>query len=152
MKTLVERRVQVGRSQAALQAHLAGVTAWPSWARHPRSAELEPEGPLRPDSVGVFRLAGGIPTGFRMVRFDPPRSWMWAGRFPWLRVDYDHVIDAAGPQASEVTFRVDVGGLGTAVFGRLFARVYRRNLDTAIPHLVAEPEGDSQPSAPSPRE
>lgn len=77
---------------------------------------------------------------------------MWTGRFLWLRVDYDHVIDPAGLQASKVTFRVDVGGLGTAVFGRLFARVYRRNLDKAIPHVVAELEGDSQPSAPSPRE
>jgi hypothetical protein len=39
-----------------------------------------------------------------------------------------------------VTFDVAVGGLATATLGRLFARIYAKNLDAAIPNLAAELE------------
>ena len=45
-----------------------------------------------------------------------------------------------GPEESEIGFIVDGEGFAVKVFGRLFAAIYARNLDRAIPRLIAELE------------
>ncbi len=57
--------------------------------------------------------------------------------FLWLTVHYDHQFYAVSPNRTRLTWVVDAEGFGAPVFGRLFAAVYSRNLDKAIPILVA---------------
>jgi hypothetical protein len=45
-----------------------------------------------------------------------------------------------GPQ---LTWIVQATGFGASVLGRLFAKVYRSNLDKAIPLLIAEMDAGS---------
>lgn len=120
--------------------HLAKVESWPSWARHIKRVELTPPGPLTPRSEGKIHLTNGVRSTFRMEELDPGVSWKWAGPFLWLTVHYDHRFRSLGPNESEVTFSLDGEGPGAGIFGRLFAAIYARNLDRAIPRLVQELE------------
>jgi len=128
--------VSVGLEQAWV--HLADVERWPSWARHIKRIELRPAGPLGPASSGVIRLRNGVKSTFRMVEFDPPKGWMWSGRFLWLTVDYNHRFEAAGPSSTRLIWTVAARGFGAMTLGRLFAWIYARNLDRAIPRLIEE--------------
>jgi hypothetical protein len=136
--TLVRRDFIVDAPLAAAWDHLARVEAWPSWARHIRQIRLDPPGPLTAGSRGVIRLKGGIRSTFRMTELDPPRSWKWAGPFLWVTVHYDHRFEPAGERRTRLVFVVEAEGLGASVVGRLFGALYARNLDRAIPNLVAE--------------
>jgi len=107
---------------------------------------MEPPGALGPTSAGLVRLTNGVRSRFAMKEFREGERWLWSGRFLWLQVDYDHVLDAVAPDRTRVTFDVGVGGLGTSTLGRLFARIYGGNLDRAIPHLVAEIEEAATPT------
>jgi len=140
MRTLLLRTFQVSRDRARVWAHLAQPARWPSWARHIKRVEMEPPGEVTAVSTGRVVLRNLVRSSFRVTRFSAGASWLWTGRFLWLRVDYDHVLLAVAPQRTEVTFRVDVGGLGTSTLGRFFAWIYARNLDRAIPRLVEELE------------
>jgi hypothetical protein len=55
-------------------------------------------------------------------------------------VHYDHQFNRTGPQETEIGFVLDGEGFGVAVFGRLFAAIYARNVDRAIPNLAKELE------------
>ena len=68
-------------------------------------------------------------------------NWKWAGPFLWLQVEYDHRFEAVEGGRTRLTFVVDGAGFGVSVLGRVFARVYNRNLDRAIPNLVGEMQG-----------
>lgn len=138
MRTLLTRTFEVEAAPAAAWAHLERVERWTSWAKHIRSATLEPPGPLTPTSRGTFKLSNGIKTSFSMTDLVPGRRWRWAGTFLWLRVGYDHLLEAAPGGGTRVTFVVEGEGLGLGSLGRLFARVYAKNLDVAIPNLVEE--------------
>ena len=50
----------------------------------------------------------------------------------------DREQEEAGPGRTRLTWTVEVEGFGVATIGRLFAAIYKRNLDAAIPALVAE--------------
>jgi hypothetical protein len=67
-------------------------------------------------------------------------NWKWAGRFLWITVHYDHQFRKAGPKETEIGFVLEGEGVGAGVLGRLFAALYARNLDRAIPNLVQEIE------------
>jgi hypothetical protein len=113
---------------------------------HIRRVELTPPGELSKDSAGRLHLAGGIRSTFKMTEFVPPSHWRWAGRFLWMTVHYDHRFEATANGGTVIRFVVDAEGLGVGVLGRLFAAIYRRNLDRAIPRLVRELEGSIAPS------
>jgi hypothetical protein len=147
MRLAVHRSFEVPVGVEQAWAHLARLSAWPSWAQHIRSVEQEPPGALTPSTVGVIRLSNGIRSRFQMTELDPPRSWTWEGGFLWLKVRYVHAFDALGPERTRIRFDVHLGGLGHATLGRLFACIYARNLDKAIPNLVAELA--AAPKAPS---
>lgn len=136
---MLERTFEAAAPVGKAWDHLARPEAWPSWARHIRSVETN--GPLSPETEGVIRLRNGIRSSFRMREFDPGKSWLWEGKFLWLAIRYDHVFEPVGPERTRITFRVDGAGFGRATLGRLFAWIYARNLDRAIPNLVAELEG-----------
>jgi hypothetical protein len=51
--------------------------------------------------------------------------------------------EAFGPNECELTFSLDGEGPGAGILGRLFAAIYARNLDRAIPRLVRELERSS---------
>ena len=139
MTTLV-RTFEVDLDRTRAWDHLARVEEWPSWARHIRSVTLDPPGELTPATAGTIRLRGGIRSTFRMVRLDPPDGWLWVGGFLWLTVRYDHVFEELDGCRTRIRFVVEVEGVGAGSLGRLFAAIYARNLDRAIPNLIRELE------------
>jgi hypothetical protein len=140
MVRLLERRFRVKAPLERAWTHLEKVEQWPTWARHIRRIEVRPPGPLGRESEGAIVLANGIRSTFRMEELDPGVSWKWAGPFLWITVHYDHRFARAGPDESEIAFLLDGEGFGVGVFGRLFAALYARDLDRAIPNLIAEIE------------
>jgi hypothetical protein len=77
---------------------------------------------------------------FGVEELNRGRNWRWVGPFSWLRVHYGHQFARIGPEETELRFVVDGEGLGVALFGRIFAAIYARNLDQAIPNLIRELE------------
>jgi hypothetical protein len=139
-RLLLTREFVVAAPVQRVWAELAAVERWPSWAHHIRSVRLEPPGELVPSTVGTLRLAGGVTSSFRMVELQPGRSWRWEGGFLWLWVSYDHVLTPLDPARTRVRFDVAAEGPGVGLLGRLFAAIYARNLDRAIPRLIARLE------------
>ena len=124
--------------------HLARLVEWPSWARHIRQIKVEPSGELAANSQGTLYLKNGIKPCFKVTEFNPHRSWKWASGFLWATVHYDHQFEALSPTQTRLTWIVEGDGFGISVIGRLFAKVYARDLDKAIPALVAEMNGESE--------
>ncbi len=137
---LLERRFTVKVPVEKAWAHLERVEHWPSWARHIRRIDLRPQGPLGVDSEGTIRLINGIRSTFRVEELNAGSNWRWVGPFLWITVHYDHQFKRTGPEESEIGFVLDGEGFGAGVFGRLFAAIYARNLDRAIPNLIKELE------------
>jgi hypothetical protein len=137
-RALVRRTLEVALPPSEVWDRLARVEEWPSWARHIRSARLDPPGALGPGSRGVFLLRPGIPARFAMTRWDPPRGWKWRGRFLWLEVGYDHRFEPLPGGGTRIVLEVDGAGFAVGSLGRLFALVYARNLDRALPLLARE--------------
>ena len=140
MVRLLERRFKIKAPLARAWQHLEKVEQWPSWARHIRRIEMNPPGPLTAGSVGTLVLTNGIRSTFRIEELRAGASWKWAGPFLWLTVHYDHQFTQASPEETEIGFVLDGDGVGAGVFGRLFAAIYARNLDRAIPNPVREIE------------
>ncbi len=138
VRLLLRRRFRVEANPRDAWTHLTDVARWTSWARHIRHAVLVPAGPLSAASTGHFRLVGGLRTSFAVTQFEEGRRWTWRGRLLWLTIDYDHVLTPAVQSGTWVEFVVEGRGVGAANLGRLFAVLYARNLDRAIPRLVEE--------------
>jgi polyketide cyclase/dehydrase/lipid transport protein len=138
MKTLIHRSFVVNISREKAWAHLTRVQDWPSWAPHIKSIQLIPAGELGPASTGLIHLNNGIKSAFQMSEFDPPRHWKWVGKFLWLTIEYDHIFEELSDQQTKLTWLVEVRGFGRATLGRLFAWVYNKNLNAAIPKLIQE--------------
>ena len=137
MIRLLQRQFEVPVPLAAAWRFLARVEEWPRWAAHIRRVDVTPSGEVGPASSGCIHLRNGIRSTFRMREFQPGKNWKWAGPFLWLTVHYEHQFDAMAPSRTRLTWVVDAEGFGAAVFGRIFAAVYSRNLDKAIPALVS---------------
>ena len=118
--------------------HLARVEQWPSWAKHIKQVEVQPPGALQAESTGHFVLTNGLKPVFRMTEFNPHRSWKWVGDFLWLTIYYDHRCEELNPTLTKLTFELEGRGFGVSLLGRLFAKVYSKSLDRAIPLLVQE--------------
>jgi hypothetical protein len=93
---------------------------------------------LGPKSTGFIQLNNGVRSAFTMTEFNPNNNWKWVGRFLWLTVCYDHRFEEVRPTQTKLTWVVEANGVGASMLGRLFAKVYRKNLDRAIPLLVKE--------------
>jgi len=55
-----------------------------------------------------------------------------------LTVHYDHTFEELDSHRARLTWAVEGDGLGVSIFGKLFAKIYNKNLDKAIPALVEE--------------
>jgi hypothetical protein len=141
--TLLEREFIVDVPLERAWDHLARIEQWPSWAHHIRQIELRPPGDLGPESTGVIHLTNGIKSAFRMTEFNPHRNWKWVGPILWLTVIYDHRFEATGIELTRLIWTVAVEGFGASILGRLFAMLYRPNMDKAIRLLVVEMNADS---------
>lgn len=118
--------------------HLARVEQWPSWAKHIKQIEVQPPGELGPKSAGLIRLSNGVKSAFTMTEFHPGSNWKWVGGFLWLTVHYDHLFEQVNSQQTKLIWIIEGEGYGVSLFGKLFAKIYDKNLATAIPALVAE--------------
>jgi hypothetical protein len=142
MKPL-RREFTVNLSVEKAWQHLARVEQWPSWAKHIEQVEVQPPGELGPQSTGRLHLSNGLKPVFRMTEFNPHRNWKWVGGFLWLTVYYDHLFDELNPTQTRLTWVIEAKGLGASVLGRLFANIYSKSLDRAIPLLVEEMNASS---------
>src|SRR2546425_3021247 len=138
MITLIRREFTVEAPLAQAWRHLSRVEEWPRCASHIRRIELVPAGALTARSVGRIYLRNGIRSTFRVVEFNPDCNWKWVGGFLWLTVQYDHRFEEVDGRRTRLIWIVEAEGWGVSVLGRLFASIYSRNLDRAIPALVAE--------------
>jgi hypothetical protein len=141
MTRLIRREFAVRAPLETTWQHLVQVEQWPSWAKHIKHVELTPKDELTLESEGLFHLANGIKSRFAMTEINPSHNWKWSGPFLWLTVHYDHQFEAVDAQHSKLIWIVDAGGFGASLLGRLFAAIYNKNLDRAIPLLIAEIEG-----------
>ncbi len=140
MKRVVDKSFIVRAPLDVAWNHLAMVERWPSWAKHIRSVVQSPPGALSPDSRATLRLTNGVRTTFQMVEFDPPRHWKWVGPFLGSQIFYGHIFSQNEPGQTTVRFTVDVAGGPGALFHGIFGRIYRKNLERAVPLLVQEIE------------
>jgi hypothetical protein len=117
---------------------LARLGEWPGWAKHIKQIQVQPPGDLGPTSVGTIYLTNGFKTVFRVTEFNPYRNWKWVARLLWMMVHYDHWFEAITPARTKMTWIVAGSGLGAGTLGRLFAKVYSKSLDRAIPLLIED--------------
>lgn len=122
---------------------MARVEEWPSWARHIKQVDVHPRGKLGLESRGRFLLINGLKPVFRMTEFNLYHSWKWVGDFLWLTIDYDHRFEELKPAQTKITFGLEGKGFGVSLLGRLFAKIYSKSLDRAIPLLVQEMNASS---------
>jgi hypothetical protein len=73
----------------------------------------------------------------RVTEFQDGRRFRWEGSFLWLGLGYDHLVTTDANGRVSVTFTVDGAGAGVNTIGPLFASIYARQLDRAIPRLQA---------------
>ena len=138
MVELIRRDFIVDAPLASAWEFLAKVERWPSWAPHIKKIQLLPSGALTLHSRGIIHLTSGIKSEFRMTELNVSRNWKWAGQFLWLTVHYDHQFEAVDNEHTRLIWIVQADGFGATVFGKAFALMYRRNLDRAIPLLIAK--------------
>ena len=135
---LLHRELTVDLGLQEARDHLGRIEKWPSWARHIKRIELQPPGELGRHSAGTIQLTNGMKPTFRMTEFQPLASWKWVGPFLWATVIYDYQFQALGPKQTRLIWTIEAEGFAASILGPLFASIYRRSLDKAIPRLVGE--------------
>jgi hypothetical protein len=73
----------------------------------------------------------------RVTESQDGRRFRWEGSFPWMGLGYDHLVTTNDTGLVSITFTVEGAGVGVNTIGHLFASIYARNLDRAIPRLQA---------------
>jgi uncharacterized membrane protein len=137
MKRLLERTFAVEAAAEGAWAELLAAERWPRWAHHLRSVQVTPPGPVGPGSSATLRLTNHTKATVSVTEFQDGRRFRWEGAFLWLDLGYDHLVTTDETGQVTVTFTLDAAGPGVHTLGPLFARVYARNLDRAIPRLQA---------------
>ncbi|MGH2577251.1 MAG: SRPBCC family protein [Actinomycetota bacterium] len=137
MRRLLERTFAVEASAERAWAELVAAEQWPTWARHLASVEVTPPGPVGPGSRATLKLTNHTKATVRVTEFQDGRRFRWEGSFLWMGLGYDHLATTNDAGRVSITFTVDVAGIGVNTIGRLFASIYARNLDRAIPRLQA---------------
>lgn len=73
-----------------------------------------------------------------MTEFNPLDHWKWSGPFLRLNVHYDHQFEVFSQDRCKLIWIIQAEGFGVSTLGRIFAVIYNRNLDRAIPRLIIE--------------
>ena len=140
-KRVIDRSFKVRAPLEVAWKQLGEIERRPSWAKHIRSAVKSPPGPLSRDTRARLKLSDGVRTTFQMVGFEALRHWKWAGPFLGSQIFYDHLFSQDEPGQTSIRFAVDSRGRGPgALFHGIFAKIYRKNLDRAVPALIQEIE------------
>jgi hypothetical protein len=134
---LLRREFTVEAPIASAWAELADIAGWPRWAPHIRRVTLEPPGQIGPASSGSFSFRPVGHSRFRVSSYDEGRGWEWIGPVLWVTIRYDHRF-AATAEGTRLTWTVSEDGTRRSLRGRLFASIYGRLVDRAIPRLQAE--------------
>jgi hypothetical protein len=137
MKRLLERTFPVEATSERTWAELVAAEQWPRWARHLRSVQVTPPGPVGPGSSATLKLTNRTRATVRVTEFQDGRRFRWEGSFLWLGLGYDHLVTTDETGRVHITFTVEGAGVGVNTIGRLFASIYARDLDRAIPRLQA---------------
>ena len=137
MKRLLQRTFAVEAAAERAWAELVAAEQWPRWARHLRSVQVTPPGPVGPASSATLKLTNHTTATVRVTEFQDGRRFRWEGSFLWLGLGYNHLVSTDDTGQVSVTFTVDAAGPGVNTIGSLFASIYARNLDRAIPRLQA---------------
>jgi hypothetical protein len=137
MKRLLERTFVVEAAAERAWADLLAAEQWPRWARHLRSVQVTPPGPVGPGSSATLRLKNRTKASVRVTEFEDGRRFRWEGSFLWMDLGYDHVVTTDDTGRVTITFTVEGAGVGVNTIGPLFASIYARQLDRAIPRLQA---------------
>jgi hypothetical protein len=137
MKRLLERTFAVEAAAERAWAELVAAERWPRWAPHLRSVEVTPPGLVGPGSSATLKLKNRTKASVRVTEFEDGRRFRWEGSFLWLGLGYDHLVTTDEVGRVRITFTVDGAGVGSTTIGPLFASIYARNLDRAIPRLQA---------------
>jgi uncharacterized protein YndB with AHSA1/START domain len=148
MQRLLERTFLVEATAERAWAELVAAQQWPRWARHLRRVEVTPPGPVGPGSSATLKLSNHTTATVKVTEFQDGRRFRWEGSFLWLGLGYDHLITTDEAGQVHITFTVEGGGVGVNTIGPLFARIYARNLDRAIPRLQAllrQPQPERSP-------
>jgi hypothetical protein len=80
----------------------------------------------------------GSSATFTVPAFNPYHNWKWVAGFLWLTCHYDHRFAELNPTQTKLTRVIEANGFGKSVIGRLFAKVYRKYPERAIPLSVQE--------------
>jgi Polyketide cyclase / dehydrase and lipid transport len=137
MKRLLQRTFAVEAAAERAWAELVAAEQWPRWARHLGSVQVAPPGPVGPGSSAMLRLENRTRVRVRVTEFEDGRRFRWEGSFLWLGLGYDHLVTTDDTGRVSITLTVEGAGIGVDTIGRLFASIYARNLDRAIPRLQA---------------
>jgi hypothetical protein len=137
MKRLLERTFGVEGVAERAWAELVAAEQWPRWARHLRSVQVTPPGLIGPGASATLKLTNHTTATVRVTEFQDGRRFRWEGSFLWLVLGYDHLVTTDDTGRVTITFTVDAAGLGVNTIGPLFAGIYARSLDRAIPRLQA---------------
>ncbi len=140
MKRIIDRSFVVRAPLELAWKHFSEIEKWPTWARHIRSVEKSPPGPLSLETRGTMRLTNGVKSTFAMTEFEPMQHWKWVGRVLGSEVYYDHIFAESEPGQTTMRFIIDASGWSVGLLGGIFGSIYRKNLDRAVPLLVQEIE------------
>ncbi|HEV7199906.1 MAG TPA: SRPBCC family protein [Candidatus Limnocylindria bacterium] len=131
---LLRREFSVEQPLPEAWRALAEVSAWPGWAPHLRRVQVEPAGPIGPNSTGSLSFRPLGRSQFRVSSYAEGAGWEWVGKVLWLTIRYDHRFAQDGSR-TRMTWTVSEDGDRRSLLGRLFASVYGRLVDRAIPRL-----------------
>ncbi len=137
MKPLLERTFAVEAAAERAWDELVAAEQWPRWAQHLGSVQVAPPGPVGPGSSATLKLKNRTKARVRVTEFEDGRRFRWEGSFLWMRLGYDHLVTIDDTGQVRITFTVEGAGVGVDTIGPLFASIYARNLDRAIPRLQA---------------
>ena len=137
MKCLLQRTFPVEAAAERAWAELVAAERWPRWARHLVGVQVTPPGPVGPGSSATLKLKNRTKARVRVTDFEDGRRFRWEGSFLWLGLGYDHLVTTDDAGGVSITFTVEGAGVGVDTIGRLFASMYARTLDRAIPRLQA---------------
>ena len=140
LKLSIRREFVVDAPLGRAWEHLARIEAWPSWAKHIKSVAVEPPGELSPSTVAIFHLAFGLKARFAVTEFVPKSHWKWISNVLGSTIHYDHRFEPINQDKTKMQFIIEANDLGPGKFLllKLYAVMYCKNLDKAIPNLVAE--------------
>ena len=129
---------------AAVWALWEDPARWPQWNHEIPSARLD--GPLAHGATARVRFRRGIPVKFRIVEFEPGRSFTDEGRLPGARMGHEHVVSVGDDGTVRIRNRIYIDGPAARLYVLLMGRRVRRGLPRFVARERALAEGEPEPA------